>query len=82
MQIKSVIVAAKRTPIGSFQGQLSSLSASDLASHLIINIMRDLDIPADAVDEVILGNVLSAGQGQSPARQAAIKGGHQIQSKH
>ena len=75
MQIKSVIVAAKRTPIGSFQGQLSSLSASDLASHLIINIMRDLNIPADAVDEVILGNVLSAGQGQSPARQAAIKGG-------
>jgi len=75
VQIKSVIVAAKRTPIGSFQGQLSSLTASDLASHLIINIMRDLDIPADAVDEVILGNVLSAGQGQSPARQAAIKGG-------
>ena len=75
MQIKSVIVAAKRTPIGSFQGQLSSLSASDLASHLITNIIRDLNIPADAVDEVILGNVLSAGQGQSPARQAAIKGG-------
>ena len=75
MQIKSVIVAAKRTQIGSFQGQLSSLSASDLASHLITNIIRDLNIPADAVDEVILGNVLSAGQGQSPARQAAIKGG-------
>ena len=70
MQIKSVIVAAKRTPIGSFQGQLSSLTASDLASHLIINIMRDLDIPADAVDEVILGNVLSAGRdNRLPGRQ-------------
>ena len=54
MQFKSVIVAAKRTPIGSFQGQLSSLTASDLASHLIINIMRDLDIPADAVEKLLL----------------------------
>ena len=75
MQRKSVIVAAKRTPIGSFQGQLSTLSASDLASCVIRQILEDVQISPDTIDEVILGNVLSAGQGQSPARQATLKGG-------
>ena len=75
MQRKSVIVAAKRTPIGSFQGQLSTLSASDLASCVIRKILDDVQISPDIIDEVILGNVLSAGQGQSPARQATLKGG-------
>jgi len=75
MQPKSVIVAAKRTPIGAFQGQLSSLSASDLGSMVIKQVLIDAQVEPDQVDEVILGNVLSAGQGQAPARQATIKSG-------
>ena len=75
MQPKSVIVAAKRTPIGAFQGQLSSLSASDLGSIVIKQVLIDAQVQPDQVDEVILGNVLSAGQGQAPARQATIKSG-------
>ena len=75
MQPKSVIVAAKRTPIGAFQGQLSSLSASDLGSMVIKQVLIDAQVQPDQVDEVILGNVLSAGQGQAPARQATIKSG-------
>ena len=75
MQPKSVIVAAKRTPIGAFQGQFSSLSASDLGSMVIKQVLIDAQVEPDQVDEVILGNVLSAGQGQAPARQATIKSG-------
>jgi len=75
MQPKSVIVAAKRTPIGAFQGQLASLSASDLGSIVIKQVLIDAQVEPDQVDEVILGNVLSAGQGQAPARQATIKSG-------
>ena len=75
MQRKSVIVAAKRTPIGAFQGQFSSLSASDLGSLVIKQILIDAQVKPNLIDEVILGNVLSAGQGQAPARQATIKSG-------
>tara|TARA_B100000287_G_scaffold315241_1_gene298826 strand:- start:125 stop:1309 length:1185 start_codon:yes stop_codon:yes gene_type:complete len=75
MQRKSVIVAAKRTPIGSFQGQLSSYSASDLGSFVIKQILQETKLDKNSIDEVILGNVLSAGQGQAPARQATIKSG-------
>jgi len=75
MKNKSVIISAKRTPIGSFLGHLSSFSASDLASHVIKNILDDVEIESGIIDEVILGNVLSAGQGQAPARQATIKSG-------
>jgi len=75
MQNKSVIISAKRTPIGSFLGHLASFSASDLASHVIKNILNDVEIESGIIDEVILGNVLSAGQGQAPARQATIKSG-------
>ena len=75
MQRKSVIVAAKRTPIGAFQGQFSSLSASDLGSYVIKQILIDAQVKPNLIDEVILGNVLSAGQGQAPARQATIKSG-------
>ncbi len=75
MHRESVIIAAKRSPIGSFQGQFSTLSASDLASFVIKDILNNLAISPEQINEVILGNVLSAGQGQSPARQATIKGG-------
>ena len=75
MQRKSVIVAAKRTPIGAFQGGLSPLSASDLGALVIKNILDDAKVETHLVDEVIMGNVLSAGQGQAPARQATLKSG-------
>ena len=75
MQGRSVIVSAVRTPIGAFQGYLSSLSASDLASICIKNILDQTGIQTDRINEVILGNVLSAGQGQAPARQATLKSG-------
>ena len=71
----SVILKAKRTPIGSFLGNLSSFSASDLASFVIQDILKDKKLGVGLINEIILGNVLSAGQGQAPARQAALKGG-------
>ena len=75
MQRRSVIASAIRTPIGAFQGYLSSLSASDLASICIKDILDQTGIQTDRINEVILGNVLSAGQGQAPARQATLKSG-------
>jgi len=70
-----VIVAAARTPVGSFLGGLSSLSGAELGAHVIrAALERSQLAPAD-IDEVILGQVLQAGQGQGPARQAAIKAG-------
>ena len=71
----TVIVSAKRTPVGSFQGSLSSFSASDLGSIVIKALVDEIKIDTNSIDEVIMGNVLSAGQGQAPARQAAIKAG-------
>lgn len=70
-----VICAAKRTAIGSFQGALAGVSAPDLAAAVIKNIIADLKLDPAAIDEVILGSVLTAGQGQAPARQATIKAG-------
>ena len=70
-----VIVSAKRTAIGSFQGNLSSISASELGSVVIKAILDETEIDPNIIDEVIMGNVLSAGQGQAPARQAAISAG-------
>ena len=75
MHSNSVILKARRTPIGSFQGNLSSLSASELASFVIQDILKDTRLDRNQINEIILGNVLSAGQGQAPARQAALKGG-------
>lgn len=72
---ESVIVAAKRTPIGSFQGQLSKFSSPTLAATLIRAIIKELGLKNNQIDEVILGNVLTAGLGQAPARQAAILAG-------
>ena len=70
-----VIVSACRTPIGKFQGGLASFSAPALGALAVAEALRRAGVPASAVEEVILGNVLTAGLGQNPARQAAIKGG-------
>ncbi len=75
-----VIVAAGRTAIGSFGGSLASLSAVDLGSAVIRNLLERHQIPADAVDEVIMGQVLAAGCGQNPARQSAIRAGLSVQT--
>jgi acetyl-CoA C-acetyltransferase len=70
-----VIVSAARTPMGSFQGDFSTLSAHDLGGAAIKAAVERAGIPGDAVGEVLFGNCLMAGQGQAPARQAAFKGG-------
>jgi acetyl-CoA C-acetyltransferase len=70
-----VIVGAARTPMGGFQGELSSLTASDLGAVAIKAAIERAGIEPGDVQEVIMGNVLPAGQGQAPARQAAIKAG-------
>lgn len=70
-----VIVAATRTPMGSFQGDFSPLAAHDLGGVAIKAAVQRSGIQHDQVDEVIFGNVLMAGQGQAPARQATLKGG-------
>jgi len=72
---KVVITSAKRTPIGSFGGTLASLSAGKLGSIAIKGILEDSKISPDLIDEVIMGNVLTGGQGQAPARQAALFAG-------
>jgi len=70
-----VIVGAARTPMGSFQGDFSSLSAHDLGGVAIAAAVARAGIAPDAVTEVLMGNCLMAGQGQAPARQASFKGG-------
>ncbi|MBI3989605.1 MAG: thiolase family protein [candidate division NC10 bacterium] len=70
-----VIVSAARTPIGSFQGSLSSLPATKLGSVAIAEAVRRASLEPGQVDEVIMGCVLSAGLGQAPARQAALGAG-------
>ncbi len=70
-----VIVAAVRTPIGCFQGALSSHSAVELGSYVVQALLDRSGVHPHSVDEVILGQVLTAGAGQNPARQSAIKGG-------
>lgn len=67
-----VIVGAVRTPIGSFMGSLSSLPATKLGSIVIDEALNRAGIEKSVVDEVIMGNVLVAGEGQAPARQAAL----------
>ncbi|RPH08277.1 MAG: acetyl-CoA C-acyltransferase, partial [Alphaproteobacteria bacterium TMED194] len=70
-----VIVSAKRTPIGSFQGNFESLKATELASRVIEKNINDISINPKEIDETIMGCVLSAGLGQAPARQAAMGAG-------
>jgi acetyl-CoA C-acetyltransferase len=70
-----VIAGAARTPMGGFQGELGGASASHLGAVAIRAALERAGVGADAVDEVLMGNVLSAGQGQAPARQAAFGAG-------
>src|SRR5271167_2507836 len=70
-----VIVSAVRTPIGRFQGSLSDFSAPQLGAIVVRESVRRAGIDPATVDECIMGNVLSAGLGQNPARQAALFGG-------
>ncbi|MGO2354617.1 MAG: acetyl-CoA C-acetyltransferase [Marinomonas foliarum] len=73
--MKAVIVAAARTPIGSFNGALSSLSAVQLGTQLLSGMLAKQPILKDHIEEVILGQVLAAGCGQNPARQTAVHAG-------
>ncbi|WAC72881.1 acetyl-CoA C-acetyltransferase [Roseateles sp. SL47] len=70
-----VIVAAARTPIGKFGGSLAKIPASELGALVIQDLLRRSGLQADQIQEVILGQVLQAGTGQNPARQAVIKAG-------
>jgi acetyl-CoA C-acetyltransferase len=72
---QSVIVAARRTPVGRFLGGLSRVSSPQLGAFAIEAVLKDSGIEASSVDECIMGCVLQAGVGQNPARQAALKGG-------
>ena len=72
---KPVILSAVRTPIGKFMGGLSPLTAPELGAKVIAESVRRAGIDPKQVDEAIMGNVLQAGLGQNPARQAALKGG-------
>ncbi|KVP87829.1 acetyl-CoA C-acetyltransferase [Burkholderia ubonensis] len=70
-----VIVGAARTPMGGFQGDLAAATASELGAVAIRAALERAGVPADQVDEIVFGCVLPAGQGQAPARQAALKAG-------
>ncbi|MEE4213378.1 MAG: acetyl-CoA C-acyltransferase, partial [Parvularcula sp.] len=75
MSQEVVIVSAARTPIGSFGGTLAPVAAPELGAVAIKEALSRAGVDGDAVDEVIMGNVLAAGLGQNPARQAAMKAG-------
>jgi acetyl-CoA C-acetyltransferase len=72
---QAVIVSATRTPIGKFLGGLSALQAPELCAIAVRAALQRAGVPADEVEEVILGNVIQGGVGQAPARQAALKAG-------
>ena len=74
-----VIVAAKRTATGAFQGSLANVSAPDLGAAVIRDLLAETKVAAEQVDEVILGQVLTAASGQNPARQSVIKAGMPVQ---
>lgn len=69
------IIAAVRTPIGGFMGGLSTISATELGSIAIKGALEKSNLPVNSIDEVFMGNVLQAGLGQAPARQAALGAG-------
>src|SRR5438105_7725488 len=70
-----VIISGGRTPVGKFQGSLSDLSAPQLGAIAVREAVKRANLDPKQVDECIMGNVVSAGLGQNPARQAALKGG-------
>src|SRR3989442_15076367 len=71
---ESVIVSAVRTPTGKFLGALKSFTATQLGARVVAEAVRRAGIDSEIVDECIMGNVVSAGLGQNPARQAALNG--------
>src|ERR1700681_3689774 len=71
----AVIIGAVRTPVGKFQGGLAPLSATELGAKVVAESARRAGVAPETVDECIMGNVVSAGLGQNPARQAALRGG-------
>src|SRR5271169_2529819 len=71
----AVILSAVRTPVGKFQGGLAGFSATELGAKAIAEATRRAGIAGQQIDEAIMGNVVQAGLGQNPARQAALKGG-------
>ncbi|UYW02055.1 acetyl-CoA C-acyltransferase [Flavobacterium agricola] len=75
MSKKVVIVSAVRTPIGSFLGSLASVPATQLGATAIQGALAKINLDPKYVDEVLMGNVIQAGEGQAPARQAALKAG-------
>ncbi|MGG8037237.1 acetyl-CoA C-acetyltransferase [Klebsiella aerogenes] len=74
------IICALRTPIGSFRGALSSLSAVELGAAVVRGLLERTQLPASAVDELIFGQVLTAGCGQNPARQTALRAGLPVET--
>ena len=70
-----VIVGAIRTPIGTYKGSLKNIRSDQLGSIVIKEILKESKFNKDEIDEVIMGQVLTAGAGQNPARQAAINAG-------
>ena len=70
-----VIVGAARTAVGSFNGAISKIPAADLGAHVIKTLLAKTGVKPDQISEVILGQVLAAGVGQNPARQASIRAG-------
>jgi len=72
---ETVIISAVRTPIGKFQGALKSMSAPQLGALVVKAAVERAGLTPQQIDEVIMGNVVSAGLGQNPARQAALRGG-------
>ena len=72
---KVVVVAAKRTPIGSFMGSLSEISAPSLGAIVVKELLSSIRLDPSEVDEVLMGQVLQAGAGQAPARQVALNSG-------
>src|SRR5258708_26376242 len=69
---QAVILSAVRTPVGKFQGGLAPLTATQLGAKVVAEAVRRAGIELKAVDEIIMGNVVQAGLGQNPARQAAL----------
>src|SRR4051794_34192922 len=72
---KTVILGTARTPFGKLGGALASLDATDLGGHAISNALERAEVKPEQVEHVVFGQVLQAGQGQIPSRQAQIKGG-------
>ena len=81
MQDNIVIVAAGRTALGTFGGSLSSLPASELGATVIKGLLERSGLKPEQINEVILGQVLTAGVGQNPARQAVLSAGLPVEKR-